>query len=114
MTLNPDHDIKRNNKIADYLKLIGVAELPARTSPFDPGYDPVTVESHIQQSGHLMSVLKISMACWLRLSTAGAGFLALMAGHSSRKRLGQSREEYQGAQRGASPRRSLAPDRMAV
>ena len=64
MTLNPDHDIKRNDKIADYLKLIGVAELPARTSPFDPGYDPVTVESHIEQSGHLMSVLKISMACW--------------------------------------------------
>jgi phosphosulfolactate synthase len=49
---------------ADYLRLIGVPDLPPRTSPFDPGYDPVTVESHIEQSWHLMSVLKISMACW--------------------------------------------------
>jgi phosphosulfolactate synthase len=49
---------------ADYLRLIGVHDLPPRTSPFDPGYDPVTVESHIEQSWHLMSVLKISMACW--------------------------------------------------
>ena len=50
--------------IADYLRSIGVAQLPARTSPFDPGYDPATVESHLEQSHHLMSVLKISMACW--------------------------------------------------
>lgn len=49
---------------ADYLRLIGVPDLPPRTSPFDPGYDPATVESHIEQSWHLMSVLKISMACW--------------------------------------------------
>jgi phosphosulfolactate synthase len=54
----------RPGRIADYLRLIGVAQLPARTSPFDPGYDPLTVEGHIEQSGHLMSVLKISMACW--------------------------------------------------
>ena len=47
-----------------YLRLIGVAELPALTSPFDPGYDPATVESHLEQSAHLMASLKISMACW--------------------------------------------------
>src|SRR2546427_5564512 len=35
-------------------------------SPFDPGYDPVTLESHLAQSGHLMSRLKLSMASWLR------------------------------------------------
>ncbi len=52
------------HKTADYLRLIGVPPLPPRTCPFDPGYDPVTVESHIEQSHHLMSVLKISMACW--------------------------------------------------
>ena len=52
------------HSLTDYLRLIGVPELPPRTSPFDPGYDPVTVESHLEQSGHLMSVLKISMACW--------------------------------------------------
>src|SRR5207253_10013177 len=34
-------------------------------SPFDPGYDPVTVESHLEQSAHLMATLKISMACWM-------------------------------------------------
>lgn len=49
----------------DYLKMIGVADLPPLISPFDPGYDPVTVESHLAQSGHLMSILKISMACWI-------------------------------------------------
>src|SRR5688572_3954100 len=52
------------HKLADYLRSIGVPDLPPRTSPFDPGYDPVTVESHLEQSGHLMSVLKVSMACW--------------------------------------------------
>jgi phosphosulfolactate synthase len=50
---------------ADYLTLIGVAKLPPLTSPFDPGYDPVTLESHLDQSAHLMSILKISMACWM-------------------------------------------------
>lgn len=50
---------------ADYLALIGVAKLPPLTSPFDPGYDPATLESHLEQSAHLMSILKISMACWL-------------------------------------------------
>src|SRR5712692_2190877 len=50
---------------ADYLRRIGVPELPAATSPFDPGYDPATLESHLDQSAHLMSILKISMACWM-------------------------------------------------
>jgi phosphosulfolactate synthase len=50
---------------ADYLRAIGVPDMPPRTSPFDPGYDPVTVESHLEQSAHLMSLLKISMASWL-------------------------------------------------
>jgi phosphosulfolactate synthase len=49
----------------NYLQIIGVPELPPLTSPFDPGYDPVTVESHLEQSAHLMSCLKISMACWM-------------------------------------------------
>jgi phosphosulfolactate synthase len=50
---------------SDYLKKIGVPDLTAATSPFDPGYDPVTLGSHLQQSSHLMSILKISMACWM-------------------------------------------------
>ncbi|HET9741788.1 MAG TPA: phosphosulfolactate synthase [Terriglobales bacterium] len=49
----------------DYLAKIGVPEIPPRTSPFDPGYDPATLESHLDQSAHLMSILKISMACWM-------------------------------------------------
>lgn len=48
-----------------YLQRIGVDELPPRTSPFDPGYDPVTLAGHLEQSAHLMKSLKISMACWL-------------------------------------------------
>lgn len=48
-----------------FLKRIGVRDLPALTSPFDPGYDPATLESHLEQSSHLMASLKISMACWL-------------------------------------------------
>ena len=50
---------------ADYLRLIGVAQLPPLTSPFDSGYDSTTFESHLEQSSHLMSTVKISMACWM-------------------------------------------------
>jgi phosphosulfolactate synthase len=50
---------------SDYLRLLGVPEMPALTSPFDPGYDPATLESHLEQSSHLMEILKVSMACWM-------------------------------------------------
>jgi phosphosulfolactate synthase len=56
---------KNHLHTSDYLKLIGVPEILPATSPFDPGYDPATVESHLEQSAHLMSILKISMACWI-------------------------------------------------
>jgi phosphosulfolactate synthase len=49
----------------DYLKKIGVPEMAPAVSPFDPGYDPLTLEGHLEQSFHLMSILKISMACWI-------------------------------------------------
>jgi phosphosulfolactate synthase len=49
----------------EYLRALGVPDLPPRTSPFDPGYDPVTVEAHLEQSAHLIAILKVSMACWL-------------------------------------------------
>lgn len=51
--------------LSDYLRLIGVPPITPATSPFDPGYDPVTVEAHLAQSHHLISILKISMACWI-------------------------------------------------
>jgi phosphosulfolactate synthase len=50
---------------SDYLALIGVRPITPSTSVFDPGYDPTTLKSHLEQSAHLMSTLKISMACWL-------------------------------------------------
>lgn len=56
---------ERSLSAEEYLRLIGVAELPSLTSPFDPGYDAVTVESHLDQSAHMMASLKLSMACWM-------------------------------------------------
>ena len=56
---------RRTFHTSDYLRLIGVPEMPPFASPFDPGYDPITLESHIEQSSHLMAILKISMACWM-------------------------------------------------
>jgi phosphosulfolactate synthase len=49
----------------DYLKSIGVEEIRPATSPFDPGYDALTLAGHLEQSHHLMSILKVSMACWM-------------------------------------------------
>ena len=50
---------------ARYLEQIGVRETPRATCPFDPGYDLPTLEGHMEQSGHLMGSVKISMACWM-------------------------------------------------
>jgi phosphosulfolactate synthase len=52
-----------NVHTTDYLRLIGVREMPPLTSPLDDGYDATTLESHLDQSSHLMAALKISMAC---------------------------------------------------
>lgn len=64
--MNPAKETPQGKKITtrEYLERIGVPQMPPRTSPFDPGYDPVTLESHLEQSSHLMSILKLSMACW--------------------------------------------------
>lgn len=48
-----------------FLESLGVAERPPRTTPFDPGYDPATLESHLEQSARLMQALKLSMASWM-------------------------------------------------
>jgi len=56
---------ERASACARYLDQIGVRPTPRATCPFDPGYDPVTVEAHLEQSGHLIATLKISMACWM-------------------------------------------------
>ncbi|MGH2859540.1 MAG: phosphosulfolactate synthase [Solirubrobacteraceae bacterium] len=49
----------------EYLDGIGVAPRAPAICPFDPGVAPVVLESHLEQSAHLMLSLKISMACWL-------------------------------------------------
>ena len=64
-TIHKKRPAKGQHHTSDYLKLIGVPEIAPSTSPFDPGYDPATLESHLEQSSHLMSLLKISMACWI-------------------------------------------------
>jgi phosphosulfolactate synthase len=48
-----------------FVRSLGVPDLAPHTSPFDPGYDVATVVSHLEQSYHLISRLKLSMACWL-------------------------------------------------
>jgi phosphosulfolactate synthase len=50
---------------SDFLRLIGVPVIQPSTSVFDPGYDAFTLEGHLEQSSHLVSILKISMACWI-------------------------------------------------
>jgi phosphosulfolactate synthase len=61
----PEVRLDGRHHTADYLQMIGVAQLPPLSSPFDPGYDPITLEGHLEQSAHLISFLKISMACWI-------------------------------------------------
>ncbi len=57
-------NLTNHQATAKYLSLIGVPALPPKTLAFDPGYDANTVVSHLEQSGHMMSSLKLSMACW--------------------------------------------------
>src|SRR5689334_1076697 len=61
----------RDTPATRYLAGLGVRHLPRLTTPFDPGYDPATLASHLEQSGHLMAGLKLSMAGWL-LATDGS------------------------------------------
>ena len=50
---------------ARFLRALGVPDLPPATFPFDPGYDPVFVAAHVEQSARYMAALKLSMATWL-------------------------------------------------
>lgn len=73
----------------EYLTLIGVPTIAPSTSAFDPGYDPITLKGHLEQSSHLISILKISMACWMiaderatrqKIATAEANNVATVTG----------------------------------
>src|SRR2546428_4724528 len=50
---------------SDYLRMIGVPEILPATSPFDPGDDPAPLEHQLEPGAHLMSILKVSVACWM-------------------------------------------------
>jgi phosphosulfolactate synthase len=72
-----------------FLQTIGVAPLPPRLVPFDPGYDEATFTAHVQQSAHLLFLLKLSMATWLiaaepvlhrKVLSAHLGGLRIVAG----------------------------------
>ncbi len=52
-------------RFEQYLREINVRTVAPATYAFDPGVAPVVLESHLQQSAHLMLSLKISMACWM-------------------------------------------------
>lgn len=62
--MNKMEQTQRRLSTHDYLRRIGVPDLPPLISPFDPGYDLLTLTGHLEQSAHLMAALKISMACW--------------------------------------------------
>jgi phosphosulfolactate synthase len=55
----------RRGVFDEHLRRLGVPELPPAVYPFDPGVAPVVLRSHLEQSGHLMLALKVSMACWM-------------------------------------------------
>jgi phosphosulfolactate synthase len=55
----------RRGRFDEYLSQLGVAELAPSVYPFDPGIAPSVMRSHLEQSGHLMLGVKISMACWM-------------------------------------------------
>lgn len=58
-------DVHRSLGTRAFTELLGVPALPPALHAFDPGYDLTTLTGHLDQSGHLMSRLKISMACWM-------------------------------------------------
>lgn len=92
MSFEIDRRSEKGTRIEFYLREIGVPERAAATAPFDPGYDPVTVESHLEQSAHLMEILKLSMACW---QVAGEG--------ATRRKIEAARRHGVGTVAGGSP-----------
>jgi len=63
-----------------FVRSLGVPDLAPHTSPFDPGYDVATLVSHLEQSHHLISRLKLSMACWM-IADEGATRDKIAAAH---------------------------------
>ncbi len=68
------------------LDALGVVPIGPRTVPFDPGYDPSTVVGHIEQSSHLMAMLKLSMATWM-VSNPASVHRKIAAAHAGEVRV---------------------------
>jgi phosphosulfolactate synthase len=64
---------------AAFVRSLGVPDLPRTTCAFDPGYDPSTVISHLQQSGALIARLKLSMGSWMVADQASTQHKVLAA-----------------------------------
>ncbi|MBI2428669.1 MAG: phosphosulfolactate synthase [Ignavibacteriales bacterium] len=60
-----EHLLKRRFHSAELMRTLGVLQVPPLTAVLDTGFDPLTVESHLTQSGHLMSMMKMASAGWL-------------------------------------------------
>src|SRR5437660_3891152 len=54
-----------HSSTTEFLRRIGVPDLPPCTAAVDSGCDPFSLEAHLDQSAHLMEILKLSMTCWM-------------------------------------------------
>src|SRR5574340_791585 len=63
--INDEVVLKRRFHTSEYLRELGIPKIPPLTSPVDIGCDPMTFESHMDQSSHLVSIMKIGMSGWL-------------------------------------------------
>ncbi|MDE3056854.1 MAG: phosphosulfolactate synthase [Bacteroidota bacterium] len=57
--------MKRRFHTGEYLRELGIPKIPPLASPVDTGYDTMTFESHLDQSSHLISIVKIGLGGWL-------------------------------------------------
>ncbi|MFK5892717.1 MAG: phosphosulfolactate synthase [Pseudomonadota bacterium] len=80
--------IKTSRSTHQFLEeCLQIKPLPARTSPLDPGYAPATLESHLEQSGQFMEILKLSMACW-QIADEAATRKKIAAAHAHNVKVG--------------------------
>lgn len=60
-----DHLLKRRYHSSELLRAFGITHTPPLTTVHDTGLDPLTVESYLHQSGHLMAMVMLSTPGWI-------------------------------------------------
>ncbi|MEW5798540.1 MAG: phosphosulfolactate synthase [Bacteroidota bacterium] len=60
-----EHLLKRRFHSVELMRILGIPQVPPLTGVIDTGFDPLTVESHLSQSAHLISMMKIAYPGWL-------------------------------------------------